>query len=182
MELANAFPSSIEQASVARSSRRSRIYKPELDALRFFAFLGIFFYHKLGLTHFSNSHILALLVGLRMSLDYCVSLFFFPQRVSHHAAAGGGTEGDADDQHQGFLHPACSAHLAAILLLSRNLCSIWIRRYPIQDLCRSHAQHIPFLPETGLSQLTAGRPSAPPTVCFGASALRNSFMRFAPSL
>ena len=77
MELANALPPSVVQASATDPSRRSRIYKPELDALRFFAFLGIFFYHKLGLTHFSNSHVLALLVGFRMSLDYCVSLFFF---------------------------------------------------------------------------------------------------------
>jgi peptidoglycan/LPS O-acetylase OafA/YrhL len=77
MELATAFSSSAAQVSAVHSSRRPRIYKPELDALRFFAFLGIFFYHKLGLTHFSNSHVLALLVGFRTSLDYCVSLFFF---------------------------------------------------------------------------------------------------------
>jgi peptidoglycan/LPS O-acetylase OafA/YrhL len=66
---------------IAREAVVPRLYRPELDALRFFAFLSVFIFHSLNVTLTSkvaHIHLLAALEGVVQSASkFGLSLFFF---------------------------------------------------------------------------------------------------------
>jgi peptidoglycan/LPS O-acetylase OafA/YrhL len=65
----------------AAAGAKSRYYRPELDALRFFAFLSVFLFHGLGGTEFTHSagaHLSSLAKPVfKESCRFGLSLFFF---------------------------------------------------------------------------------------------------------